>query len=56
VWNALVYTLFGFGEKPGELGIVQAWLFGPELGVLGLVGNGLFSVILWRRVMGNRGI
>lgn len=51
VWNGLVYTLFGFGEKTGELGIDQSWLFGPEVGLLGLAGNGLFALILWRRAM-----
>jgi membrane protease YdiL (CAAX protease family) len=50
VWNALVYTLFGFGEKAGELGIAQSGLFGPEVGFLGLAGNGLFALVLWRRV------
>lgn len=50
VWNAVVYGLFGFGEKLGELGIVQTAVFGPEIGYLGLVGNGVFAFVLWRRV------
>jgi membrane protease YdiL (CAAX protease family) len=50
VWNAVVYELFGFGEKSGELGIAQGWLYGPELGVLGVAANGLFAWYLWRRV------
>jgi membrane protease YdiL (CAAX protease family) len=49
-WNAVVYTLFGFGEKTGKLGIEQGWLYGPELGVLGLAANALFAWVLWRRV------
>ena len=55
VWNALVYTLFGFGEKAGELGVTQTWLFGPELGMLGPAGNGIFAMVLWRRVMARPG-
>ena len=54
VWNGVVYTLFGFGEKFGELGIEKSWLFGPEVGVLGLAANGLFAWFLWRRVMNDR--
>lgn len=55
VWNSLVYVLFGFGEKAGELGIAQTGMFGPEVGILGLLGNGLFALVLWRRVMGRPG-
>jgi membrane protease YdiL (CAAX protease family) len=54
VWNGVVYTLFGFGEKSGELGIEQSWLYGPEVGVLGLAANGLFAWFLWRRAMRDR--
>ncbi len=51
VWNGVVYTLYGFGEKSGELGIEQSWLYGPEVGVLGLAANGLFAWYLWRIAM-----
>jgi membrane protease YdiL (CAAX protease family) len=50
VWNAVVYGLFGFGEKTGELGIVQTVIYGPEIGYLGLVANAAFALVLWRRV------
>jgi membrane protease YdiL (CAAX protease family) len=49
-WNAVVYGLFGFGEKTGELGIVQTVIYGPEIGYLGLVANVVFALVLWRRV------
>ena len=42
--------LFGFGEKTGELGIVQTVIYGPEIGYLGLVANAAFALVLWRRV------
>ena len=47
VWNAFAYELFGFGEKTGALGIERTDLYGPEVGVLGLVLNLLFAVGLW---------
>ncbi len=47
VWNAFAYSLFGFGEKTGALGIERTDLYGPEVGVLGLVLNLLFAVGLW---------
>lgn len=49
VWNAVVYGLFGFGEKVGALGITNTALYGPEIGWLGLVGNAAFASVLWRR-------
>jgi membrane protease YdiL (CAAX protease family) len=48
VWNAAVYTGFGFGAKAGALGIVNTIVFGPEVGVLGLAANALVAVLLWR--------
>ena len=50
-WNGVVYEMFGFGEKVGELGIEKTAWYGPEVGVLGLVLNALFALVLWRRVM-----
>ncbi len=49
VWNAIAYPLFGFGEKAGALGIEQTHIFGPEVGVLGIVLNLLFFTVFWRR-------
>ena len=49
VWNGMAYGLFGFGEKTGALGIQETWLFGPEVGVLGILLNLIFVIILWRK-------
>jgi membrane protease YdiL (CAAX protease family) len=50
VWNGIDYPLYGFGEKAGALGIEQTHLYGPEVGILGLVLNSVFVLILWRWV------
>jgi membrane protease YdiL (CAAX protease family) len=55
VWNGVVYEMFGFGEKAGELGIEKTAWYGPEIGILGLVLNALFALVLWRRVMRSGG-
>lgn len=49
VWNAFAYELFGFGEKTGALGVTNTFLFGPEVGLLGIVLNGLFFLWLWKK-------
>ena len=51
VWNGLAYTLFGFGEKVGALGIQDSWLFGPEVGLFGIVINLVFAIGFWRLVI-----
>ena len=48
IWNGLVYVLFGFGTRVGALGIKSTALWGPEVGVAGLVLNALFVAALWR--------
>lgn len=48
VWNGLDYPLFGFGEKVGALGIQDTHLYGPEVGLLGIVLNLLFAIVLYR--------
>jgi len=48
VWNGFTYALFGFGTRTGALGIKETWLYGPEVGVLGLALNVVFVVALWR--------
>ncbi len=50
IWNGMAYSLFGFGGKPGALGIETWWIFSPENGVLGIVLNLAFVAWLWRRV------
>lgn len=48
LWNGLAYVFFGFGTKHGALGIANSALFGPEVGVLGLIMNALVTFALWR--------
>lgn len=47
IWNALAYVLFGFGTSVGALGIEDTALYGPEVGLMGLVLNALFASVLW---------
>ena len=49
IWNAIAYELFGFGEKVGALGIQNTVVFGPEVGLLGILLNGFFFLWLWRK-------
>ncbi|MGI9234553.1 MAG: CPBP family intramembrane glutamic endopeptidase [Woeseiaceae bacterium] len=49
VWNGINYPLFGFGEKPGALGIEETHLYGPEVGLLGIGLNLAFFAFLWRK-------
>ncbi len=48
VWNGLAYVLFGFGTGVGTLGIANTSLYGPEIGVLGLLMNCTVALGLWR--------
>lgn len=47
VWNGIAYPLFGFGESVGALGISETQLFGPEVGVAGIVLNSTFLILIW---------
>ena len=51
VWNGMAYSLFGFGEQAGALGIGATWIYSPETGVLGIVLNAVFVAALWRHVL-----
>jgi membrane protease YdiL (CAAX protease family) len=53
-WNGIDYPLFGFGENVGALGIQQTHIFGPEVGVLGIVLNSLFAAFLYGLVKRRR--
>lgn len=55
LWNGLDYPLFGFGEKVGALGIRDTHLYGPEVGLLGIVLNVLFAMLLYRVFRSSRG-
>ena len=46
----LINPLFGFGSKIGTLGITETAIYGPEVGVLGLIVNVVFAAALWRWV------
>jgi uncharacterized protein len=48
-WNAVAYTLYGFGTKAGALGIKDTFVFAPETGVAGLLLNALFAALLFSR-------
>jgi len=46
VWNGIDYPLFGFGEKVGALGIEQTHIYGPEVGVVGIILNLMFVAVM----------
>jgi len=48
IWNAIAYTLFGAGPIQGALGIEQKFLFGAEVGLVGLALNVVFALSLWK--------
>lgn len=52
VWNGIDYPFFGFGEKIGALGIGQTHIFGPEVGLVGILLNGAFLLWIWRKYVG----
>jgi len=47
VWNAVAYSLYGFGTKVGALGVRDTSLFAPEVGILGLALNMIFAAALY---------
>jgi hypothetical protein len=47
-WNGGDYVFSGFGTKVGALGIQETSIYGPEVGVLGLVLNLVFAAALWQ--------
>jgi len=47
LWNGGAYVLFGFGTKTGALGVTNTALYGPEIGVLGLVANVIFAIAIY---------
>jgi len=56
LWNGLTYVLFGVGSGVGALGVKDAGMFGPEVGLLGACLNAsvlvLLSILLRRRLGG----
>jgi uncharacterized protein len=51
LWNGLVYTFLGFGNKPGVLGINNTVLWGAETGLIGILLNSLFLFFLYRKLI-----
>jgi len=49
VWNGIDYPLFGFGEEVGALGIADTHLYGPEVGLLGIVLGSAFLALIWKK-------
>ncbi len=47
LWNAADYTLFGAGEKIGQLGIADTSMWDPERGYAGLILAILAALVLW---------
>jgi CAAX protease family protein len=47
LWNATAYTLFGTGEKSGELGVADHSLWDPERGYAGLILALVAAGVLW---------
>lgn len=47
VWNGSAYVLFGYGTTAGLMGIHNTAVFGPEIGLVGLVLNVIFAAALW---------
>jgi hypothetical protein len=45
----LTTPLFGFGEKVGALGIADTHLYGPEVGLLGIVLGSAFLALIWKK-------
>ncbi len=48
LWNGGAYVFFGYGREVGALGIANTAVHGPEVGLVGVVLNGLFAAWLWR--------
>jgi hypothetical protein len=55
VWNGFAYALFAFGTKVGALGVKESWVYGPEVGWVGLALNAAFAAGLWRWMKGRSG-
>jgi hypothetical protein len=58
IWNGGAYVFFGFGTRVGALGIEETAIYGPEVGILGLILNGVAAAALWRwaqHTLGRRG-
>ncbi len=48
LWNALVYQLYGYGTKTGDLGVEATAIYGPEIGLAGIALNAIMLAYLLR--------
>jgi membrane protease YdiL (CAAX protease family) len=48
LWNGGAYVFFGYGTRTGALGVEKTAIYGPEVGVVGLLLNVVFAAALWR--------
>jgi membrane protease YdiL (CAAX protease family) len=57
LWNGIGYTLLGSGSTIGLLGIQDTAIFGPEVGLVGVVLNVVFAagLLLWYWRQGRKG-
>jgi hypothetical protein len=52
LWNGIDYILFGAGPRAGLLGVTATAVYGPEVGVMGVVANLAFALLLCRATRG----
>ena len=49
IWNAFVYQLYGFGTDSGDLAAEPTWIYGPEIGIAGIVLSGSVVLFLFKQ-------
>lgn len=54
LWNGIAYVFFGFGAQVGALGIQKTAIYGPEVGVVGLLIDLIFAAVLWQACKSGR--
>lgn len=54
IWNAVVYQLYGFGKDSGDLGVEPTWIYGPEIGFVGILLSGAVLLYLIKNPLGSK--